>query len=204
MRILLEKMIEDLSFEDLPVSWNSFDLEAFSKNKRLWNYQQEALKNAVRVLWKYFEDFLNYEESQNTIDHSKRKRSFYKWYKENGLEEDLTVKTDRKKRDVYTLLTEYYDQEEGRISYENFINRMCFWMATGSGKTLVIVKLIQILKGLVERGEIPAFDILVLTHRDDLIQQLKRHVAEFNRGNNGIYITLRELREYPEVKRQQT
>ena len=94
-----------------------------------------------------------------------------------------------------------FPQENGKISYEHFINRMCFWMATGSGKSLVIIKLIQILIQLIERGEIPPHDILILTHRDDLIEQLKNHVREFN-GANENQITLKELKEYPEVKRE--
>ncbi|MGF3573675.1 MAG: DEAD/DEAH box helicase family protein, partial [Candidatus Bathyarchaeia archaeon] len=181
----------------------SFDLQSFSKNKKLWDYQQEALKNAIKVLWKYYEDFSNYEKNEQIDENQKRKAEFYRWYKDNGLEEDPSINLDKRKRDIYNLLTEYYPQENGKISYEHLINRMCFWMATGSGKTLVIVKLIQILKGLIEREEIPPFDILILTHRDDLIQQLKRHVTEFNYGGNGIRINLKELREYPEAKRQQ-
>lgn len=80
---------------------------------------------------------------------------------------------------------------------------MSFWMATGSGKTLVIIKLIQILKELMERKEIPSYDILFLTHRDDLIEQLKKLVDEFNYLNE-TKIDLRELKEYPEVKRQKS
>ncbi len=30
-RIFLQDMIEDFRFEDLPPTWNSFDLESFSK-----------------------------------------------------------------------------------------------------------------------------------------------------------------------------
>jgi type III restriction enzyme len=110
---------------------------------------------------------------------------------------------DKRRRNIYDLLTAYYPQENGKIPYAHLINRMCFWMATGSGKTLVIIKLIQILKALMERGEIPQYDILVLTYRDDLIEQFKKLVAEFNYAGNGIYIRLKELKEYPEVKRQQ-
>jgi hypothetical protein len=75
-------------------------------------------------------------------------------------------------------------------------------MATGSGKSLVIIKLIQFLVELIKRKEVPPNDILVLTHRDDLIEQLKKHVDEFNYANEKII--LKELKEYPEVKRQQT
>jgi len=43
-RTFLQEMIEDLRFEDLPLNRNSFDLESFSKSKKLWDYQQEAVK----------------------------------------------------------------------------------------------------------------------------------------------------------------
>jgi len=189
-RVFLQNIIEDLRFDNLPVNWNSFDLEGFSKTKRLWDYQQDALKNAVKVLWKYYEDF------------EERKGNFYNWYVDNGLEDDLSIKLDKRKRNIYNLLTEYYLQEYGKIPYKHFINRMSFWMATGSGKSLVIIKLIQFLRDLIKLGEIPAYDILILTHRDDLIEQLKRHVDEFNYLNNNIYIKLRELKSYDSAKRE--
>jgi len=204
-RVLLQGIIEDSrKFEDLPPSWNSFDLQTFSKSKRLWDYQQKAAENAVKVLWKYFEDFGDYQAGESLAKTQERKQRFFQWYEDNGLEEDLSINLDKLNRNIYNLLTTYYPQDNGRICYEHLINRMCFWMATGSGKSLVILKLIQVLKALIERGEIPPWDILVLTHRDDLIQQLKKHVDEFNYANNEIYIRLRELKEYPEVKRQRT
>jgi hypothetical protein len=204
-RVLLQDAIEDLQkFEDLPPNWNSFDLEGFSKGKRLWDYQQKAAENAIKVLWKYFDDFVDYQAGESLARSQERKQRFFQWYEDNGLDADLSIKLDKRSRNIYNLLTTYYHQDNGRICYEHFINRMCFEMATGSGKSLVILKLIQVLKALIERGEIPPWDILVLTHRDDLIQQLKRHVDEFNYANDKIHIRLKELKEYPEVKRQQT
>ncbi|MCL0106179.1 hypothetical protein M1N78_00445 [Peptococcaceae bacterium] len=52
-----------------------------------------------------------------------------------------------------------------------------------------------------ERGEIPEYDILFLTHRNDLLEQFKKMVDEVNYANAD-KIELRELKEYPEVKRQ--
>jgi len=201
-RIFLQNIIEESKrFGDLPANWNSFDLENFSNTKKLWGYQQEALKNAITALWKYFEDFVDYQEGERLEVNQERKQKFFKWYKDNGLEEKLDIKLDKRKRNIYNLLTEYYLHEDNKIPYEHFINRMSFWMATGSGKTLVIIKLIHLLKELMERKEIPSYDILFLTHRDDLIEQLKKMVDEFNYSNE-TKIDLRELKEYPEVKRQ--
>ena len=164
-KLFLRDMVEDLRYDDLPPSWNTFDLETFSKDKKLWDYQQDAVKNAIKVLWKYYEDFVDYQNNEDENVNKDRKKLLFEWYKDNGLgqEDNLDIKLD--KRNIYKLLMEYSDdfpQENGKISYEHFINRMCLWMATGSGKSLVIIKLIQILIQLIERGEIPPYDILIL------------------------------------------
>lgn len=203
VKVYLENMIDDIKFEDLPANWNSFDLGTFSKDKSLWDYQQGAVKNAIKVLWKYFEDLGDYQAKENPEVKQERKQKLLKWYQDNGLEQDLSLRVDKRKRDIYSILTECYPEEAEKISYEHFINRMCFWMATGSGKTLVIIKLIQILKRLVDLGEIPAYDMLILTYRDDLITQLKKHVDEFNYANNEIHIDLKELKGYANIKKQQ-
>ena len=201
-RTLLSDMIERIEFEKLPSNWNSLNLENFSNSKKLWSYQQSALKNAIRVLWKYYGDFIDYQDGERLEANQERKQKLFKWYNDNGLDEDLDIKLDKRKRDINNLLTTYYQEENGRISYKHFINRMSFWMATGSGKSLVIIKLIQILAQLIERKEIPSCNILVLTHRDDLIEQFKKHVSEFNKDkDNEPKIILKELKEYPEVKR---
>ena len=46
-RVFLQNIIKDKRFEDLPVNWNTFDLESFSKDKKLWDYQQEASPNVI-------------------------------------------------------------------------------------------------------------------------------------------------------------
>ncbi len=212
IRIYLQEMIKNLRFDNLPSEWISFNFKTFSKTKTLWDYQENALRNAIKVLWKYYEDFVDYQKFENPRINNERKRKFYEWYKNNGLDLKIDLEFDEDSK-LLKLLENYYPVEElyygrnrkrkFRISYENFINRMCFWMATGSGKTLVIVKLIQILRDLIKREEIPPNDILVLTHRDDLIEQLKRHINEFNYANShDILIKLRELKEYDSVKRE--
>jgi type III restriction enzyme len=130
-------------------------------------------------------------------------QKFWQWYLDNGLSEDLSIEP---KSTFADLLRDYYadyiDAQTGKIAYEAFINRMGFWMATGSGKTLVIVKLIELLGRLRRLGEVPPCDILFLTHRDDLIEQLKRHVDEFNASHSDTPIVLYELKEYAAVKRE--
>jgi len=199
--IFLQNILDDINSSNLPYNWNSFDFKYLSENKNLWNFQQNAVENALKILWKYYEDFKDYFSGEDLETNQERKRKLYKWYKDNGLNEDLDIKLDKRNRKINKLITEYFPQENGKVSYLNYINRMSFWMATGSGKTLVIIKLIQILQQLMERGEIPEYDILFLTHRDDLLKQFKSMIDEVNYANAS-RIELRELKDYPEVKRQ--
>lgn len=187
-KVFLQDMVDDTPLDNLPVNWTSFDLARFSKTKRLWDYQQKAVENALKVLWKYYEDFWDYQPSEGAEANLERKQKFFQWYRDNGLDEDLDIGLNKTNRNISHLLAEYYKVEGGKVSYEQFLNRACFWMATGSGKTLVLVKLIQVLRDLIQFREIPPHDILVLTHRDDLIEQLKAHVSEFNAAHSDLFI----------------
>jgi hypothetical protein len=268
-RIYLQHMVEDIPESLLPQAWVDLDLSHFSREKSLFDYQQQALQNALKALWKYYEDFGDYQrgetddgdespltpslsplrkggegegsggihnatltqggegegsgvmESPLTPSLSplrkggegegsggihptrQRKMRLWQWYQDNGLSEDLSIEP---KSAFADLLREHYadylDPQTDKITYEAFINRMSFWMATGSGKTLVIVKLIELLGRLIRAGEAPPCDILFLTHRDDLIEQLKRHVEEFNASHSDTPIALHELKEYAAVKRE--
>lgn len=187
----LETLLNDLPFDSLPAEWSEFDFVRFSRAKSLWDYQQTALRNAIKALWQYYGPDLS-------LGQAGRNRAFLEWYNANAIRlEDLVL---NRKRDNAALLSDYYPIIEDRLAYEQVVNRIGFWMATGSGKTLVIVKLLELLWGLMRRGCIPQNDILVLTHREDLLRQLRQHVDEFNAAG-GLYIRLHELKEYPEIKR---
>lgn len=181
----------------LPTNWADFDLATFSRGRTLWEFQQKALQNGLIALWKYY--------GEADLSAAERKHAFMNWYEDYGLEDDLSIRLDRStaaRRSLSSLLETYYTaDEQDRLPYEQFINRISFWMATGSGKTLVIVKWIECLRELMRRGEIPVNDILVLTYREDLLDQLREHVNDYNLNGN-LHIRLHELRDYPEVKRQ--
>lgn len=198
--IILQSMINDINYSNLPYNWNSFDIETFTDTKKLWDFQQEAVKNAIKVLWKYYEDFVDFQEGEDRSINLKRKEKFLNWYKNNGLRgKDIDIKLKSKNT---RILAEYYPVEDDKISYMHFINRASFWMATGSGKTIVIIKLMQILKKLMDVGEIPKGDILFLTCRDDLLNQFKKTVDEVNRNSFDCYLRIRELKEYADEKMQ--
>ena len=50
MKLYLQNIIDDISFEALPITWQGFDFERFSKDKTLFDFQQDALKNVLRGL----------------------------------------------------------------------------------------------------------------------------------------------------------
>jgi len=194
----LQTILDQLPYDSLPPAWTTFDLASFSKHKRLWEYQQDALHNALKALWTYYENFGDYHPGEGDGANAARKGQMFQWYRANGLPTDLDIPLGRK-RAVRELLLEHYQALGDKIPFEYFTNRLGFWMATGSGKTLVIVKLIELLWRLARLEKIPNHNILVLTHRDDLLSQLRSHVEEFNAARLGLHIRLAELRDYSQV-----
>ena len=203
-KLILKNIAENIPFESLPAIWQDFDFKSFSKEKTLYDFQQDALKNALKILWRYYDEKIDFQEKEKLETNLERKKHLFSFYQadsnypEKGADYDLTRKEGKK---IVELLEEYYPVVENKVSFENFINRMNFWMATGSGKTLVIVKLIEILSFLIKQKEIPENDILFLTYRDDLIEQFKEYVKEVNSSQNNFYINLKSLKEWDEVKR---
>ncbi|WP_113074437.1 DEAD/DEAH box helicase family protein [Petrotoga sp. 9PW.55.5.1] len=215
-KLYLQKIIDDISFETLPITWQGFDFARFSKDKTLFDFQQNALKNALRGLWLYFKgntpslrDTPLQEDPNPTganFEGNELKQSLFNHYKLNGFEEnfdyDLKKKKDSKTAKYLLQYDEDYPVRDSKISFSHFINRMSFWMATGSGKTLIIVKLIELLGLLISKGEIPKNGILFLAHREDLLEQFKNHVDEFNSFNFDTKINLKNLRDYESVKHE--
>lgn len=191
-KLYLKTIVDDISFENLSAKWQGFDLARFSKDKTLFDFQKDALRNSLKGLWLYF------------IDKRENKLDLYHHYHQNGLEDVFDYNLNRERKTAKYLL-EYPDDYpviDNKISFAHFINRMSFWMATGSGKTLIIVKLIELLGKLIIEKEIPERDILFLTHRDDLVDQFKSHIEEFNSFNFDTKINLKNLRDYESVKRE--
>jgi len=186
MKLYLQNIVENFDLNNLPSDWLAIDFEKFSNSKSLFDYQQNALKNALKAL------YLFYEEDRAD------KYKFYQRFINNGLNENLDYDINKGSK-IYKYLLDYdkdYPVKNGKVAFEHFINRMSFWMATGSGKTLVIVKLIELLGYLISNNKIPKKDILFLTYREDLIEQFRKHINEFNQFNP-IKINLFDLKEFP-------
>jgi len=191
---ILERIAASQSYEALPEIWRIPGVAEFSEGKRLYDYQQDALKKAVRALWLYY---------GGAADNLARKQAFAGLYQAHGQHPDaefsipqFASNADRnrgKLNPVFRILSGLLPPQGERIPYHQIINRMCFWMATGSGKTLVMVKLIEVLWRLMRHGEIPGHRILLLAPSDYLLGQIRSTVEEFNAAG-GLRIALLPLR----------
>lgn len=89
----------------------------------------------------------------------------------------------------------YKEQYKGCKLEKEEINRASFWMATGSGKSIVMIKLLSLLGKAIREKKIPNKPIMLLAPNDTILAQFKDNVAKYNNHNTD-FITLKELREY--------
>jgi len=188
--IYLEKIVNKLDFS-LPVELEELDCSAFGMDYTLYDYQNNALRNIIKLLWEYY------------VNLKGEKKGLLNKYREVGFDENLekTLNITRKNEN-FDFLSKYYEICENRlIKFENIVNRAGFWMATGSGKTFIMIKLIEILFKMWQLGYIPQKDILILAPKDAILEQIKKHIDEFNRGNE-IKIDFKDLRQFEREKQQ--
>ncbi|WP_423908541.1 DEAD/DEAH box helicase family protein [Candidatus Spongiihabitans sp.] len=201
MQTHLELISESLNYGDLPETWRVPDIHRFSSEKTLYGYQTDALEKAARAFYLYYGKDHDWFSGETQETSNERKRFFMDLYRDSSLSAYLkkyeTRADEKNKREsqVFRLLSEFMRPLGDLIPYANLINRMCFWMATGSGKTLVMVKLIEYLRHLQQHGEIPPHNILILAPSSGgLIGQIRRTIDEFNRSS-GLQIDLVPLRQ---------
>ncbi len=88
----LQDIIEDISLSILPYNWNSFELESFSKNKHLWDFQQKAVENAIKLLWKYYEDIKDFQKGEELSTNHERIKKITHEYVEFEDGEEINIK----------------------------------------------------------------------------------------------------------------
>ena len=201
MKTFLEKSIQEIDYQELG-KWVYPNLGIFSETKKeLFYYQREALENAIKVLYRYYSSEENGKKTlyNDCILNGLEQNAFdIKEYLSNRDRENFKI---NKRYENYLKYYNYVEEENiKKIKGYNLFNRMCFWMATASGKTIVIIKLMEILNHYKKQKLIPDNDVLVLLPRDDLIDQLKREVDEYN-FNKEKPVELINLLDYEESKR---
>ncbi|GAA7265616.1 hypothetical protein Kyoto98A_10620 [Helicobacter pylori] len=164
-----QKLAEDeLNTNEINEPLERLDFKSFDSNKELLDYQQQALINAFRMLVAYFRDF------------KENKKEFYAFYQEHY----SFANCDFTHKKLNPLLKAYFKVENHCVSFENFINRLAFYMATGSGKTIVIIKLVELLSVAMGMGLIPKKNIMFFSANENLIKQFEKEIEKYNRGKD--------------------
>ncbi|WRG16729.1 DEAD/DEAH box helicase family protein [Helicobacter pylori] len=159
---------EELNTNEINDPLEMLDFKSFDSNKELLDYQQQALINAFRMLVAYFRDF------------KENKKEFYAFYQKHY----SFANCDFAKKKLNDLLKNSFKVENGCVSFENFINRLAFYMATGSGKTIVIIKLVELLSVAIRMGLIPKKNIMFFSANENLIKQFEKEIEKYNRGKD--------------------
>ncbi|MGL2721289.1 DEAD/DEAH box helicase family protein [Helicobacter pylori] len=164
-----QKLAEDeLNTNEINEPLEMLDFKSFDSNKELLDYQQQALTNAFRMLAAYFKDFKG------------SKKEFYAFYQKHY----SFANCDFTKKKLHPLLKSHFKVENHCVSFENFINRLAFYMATGSGKTIVIIKLVELLSVAIRMGLIPKKNIMFFSANENLIKQFEKEIEKYNRGKD--------------------
>ncbi|GAA8717121.1 DEAD/DEAH box helicase family protein [Helicobacter pylori] len=164
-----QKLAEDeLNTNEINEPLERLDFKSFDNNKELLDYQQQALINAFRMLVAYFRDF------------KENKKEFYTFYQEHY----SFANCDFTHKKLNPLLKSHFKVENKCVSFENFINRLAFYMATGSGKTIVIIKLVELLSVAIRMGLIPKKNIMFFSANENLIKQFEKEIERYNRGKD--------------------
>ncbi|PUD88682.1 restriction endonuclease subunit R [Helicobacter pylori] len=159
---------EELNTNEINEPLEMLDFKSFDNNKELLDYQQQALINAFRMLVAYFRDF------------KENKKEFYAFYQKHY----SFANCDFAKKKLNHLLKSHFKVENHCVSFENFINRLAFYMATGSGKTIVIIKLVELLSVAIRMGLIPKKNIMFFSANENLIKQFEKEIEKYNRGKD--------------------
>ncbi|GAA7465177.1 DEAD/DEAH box helicase family protein [Helicobacter pylori] len=159
---------EELNTNEINEPLERLDFKSFDNNKELLDYQQQALINAFRMLTAYFRDF------------KEDKKEFYAFYQKHY----SFANCDFAKKKLNPLLKSHFKVENHCVSFENFINRLAFYMATGSGKTIVIIKLVELLSVAIRMGLIPKKNIMFFSANENLIKQFEKEIEKYNRGKD--------------------
>ncbi|AEE69642.1 type III restriction enzyme, res subunit [Helicobacter pylori 83] len=164
-----QKLAEDeLNTNEINEPLERLDFKSFDSNKELLDYQQQALINAFRMLVAYFRDF------------KENKKEFYAFYQEHY----SFANCDFTHKKLNHLLKSHFKVENQCVGFENFINRLAFYMATGSGKTIVIIKLVELLSVAMGMGLIPKKNIMFFSANENLIKQFEKEIEKYNRGKD--------------------
>lgn len=164
-KVTLEKIAGNLTLPEAAY----YDFTTFAGNMQLFDYQEQAVIKATKILCRYFNPEVSPSNNESLLDLYQRNSDYPL--------DNLSVGSDDA---LYPLLADYFVSENDKLDYSQFLNRMNFWMATGSGKTIVMVKLISIIAKLMQDKIIPTKPIMILAPDDSILSQILSAVERFN------------------------
>ena len=110
--ILYEKIAEEVEYDILPSTWTKTNLKKFSDDISLFDYQQDAIRNAIKLLYHYFDTVIKYQVSEKEPEIIKRKK---KWYEElvseNSILENLGY-SNKNHNMLFEKIEEYYETKQ--------------------------------------------------------------------------------------------
>ncbi len=197
MELFYEKVANDINYESLG-DWQIPNITSFSSGiKELFPYQVSAIKNAIKLLNLYY---------SNNCD----KKLLFDKCVERGMEDDsfrIYEYVHKKKNMLFYITRKYYDvlenDDKKYVEGYHLFNRACFWMATASGKTIIIIKLIEIIDYLQKIGCLPKNDIMILFPDSNIESQFRREVRRYNCGKSRT-INVNSLKDYDTIKNSLT
>ena len=114
----LEEAIEDIGYESLG-EWRVSDIDKYSLTKTMFDYQLEAIKNAIKVLNAYYTNNQNKKKLFDLCVAAGMPTHSFDVSEFDGTKENLK----------YNRLIERFEkstyQGKNVISSQNFFNRMC-------------------------------------------------------------------------------
>lgn len=173
-KLILNEIIKD-NYKYFSEFLSELELSAFSHTISLQEYQQSALKCALIALKLYMGEI--------TQNHSN---------------ETQIVKFKTSAQELLKAYQSYQRQNLNSLIDRNEINRASFWMATGSGKTIVMIKLVVLLSVLMKRGQIPQKPIMLLAPNDKILGQFRAQIQAFNAFNT-TQIHARDLKDFEKI-----
>ena len=123
-KVTLEKIAGNLALPEAAY----YDFTTFAGKMQLFDYQEQAVIKATKLLCRYFNPDVSPSSNKFLLDVYQRNSDYPL--------DNLSVGSGDT---LYPLLADYFISEEDKLDYNQFLNRMNFWMATGSGKTIVMV-----------------------------------------------------------------
>jgi len=177
----LQNIIEEMNVPEIL----SID-DKVTYQKKLFSYQKQALSNALKVLYLYFND---YKQDKDLFAKD--------FYYQNPMYKNLHLNIKDVKIDE---INKFFNIVDNKILFDEIVNRISFWMATGSGKSVVILKLIDLIFRLQELNLLPKKNLLFLTYREDLLKSFINLIEEYNKDKSLFerieIVSLKDYEEY--------